>query len=98
MIWQNRLCKIEEGSVLLSAMGQWNDWNFMAPGRFGAVAIGFPADEPVRLEYGDAETLVIVTRNRKRYALRGNPKDGGRMDEITSSSSPPGASCTAGPA
>lgn len=84
MIWQNRLCKIEEGSVLLSAMGQWDDWDFMAPDRFSAVALGFPGDGATELRIQDEDTLLIHTKNGKDYALHGNPRDGGRLDEITS--------------
>ncbi len=93
MMWQNRECKIEEGTWMMSAVGEPDNFDFF-PKKFNkgsAVAGSLPGDgfiphrEVEKMLPVDEERLIFVATDGTLWLLTGNPADGGRIDQLVTS-------------
>ena len=86
-IWQDRLCKVEDGMWLMSAVGRHDDFHFFPRehSKEQAVAGTCPSHgvQVKLMEPITEDRIFLVGTDDSKWVLTGNPMDGGRIEQLT---------------
>jgi len=93
MIWQHRMCKVEDGLFMLSAVDDYDNWDFapdvVSPKMAVAGHLFAPPFAPFigpavvkGLAFIDDEHLLIVGSDGSLWCLIGNPAATGRIVKL----------------